>query len=260
MADLWDSSLYEDRHSYIWKKIGNLIDLLDPRPGEHILDLGCGTGHLTSQIAGRGADVTGLDSSLSMLAQARQNYPRLRFVLADARNFKLDEAFDAVFSNAALHWIPEAAAVVAGIARALKPGGRLVLEMGARGNIARILEALDGVLRDKGYPARNPWYFPSAGEYALLLEHHAFEVQALWTIERWNKLEHPEKGLREWLEMFAGTWFESVPGKAREGVIAEIESRLRPGLWREGGWWADYRRLRIVAKLATAPRSTALTV
>src|SRR5580692_4645049 len=99
MADLWDSSLYEDRHSFVWKKAGDLVDLLDPRPGERILDIGCGTGHLTSEIAERGADVTGLDASLSMIAQARQNYPKLKFVLADARAFRFEEPFDAVFSN-----------------------------------------------------------------------------------------------------------------------------------------------------------------
>src|ERR1700712_4028984 len=106
MSDAWDSSLYDDRHSFVWKKAGDLIDLLDPIAGERILDLGCGTGHLTAQIAAREAFVTGLDSSVSMVAQARQNYPKLKFVLADAGDFRFEEPFDAVFSNAALHWMP----------------------------------------------------------------------------------------------------------------------------------------------------------
>ena len=248
MAHAWDSSLYDDRHSFVWKKVGDLIDLLDAKPGERILDLGCGTGHLTAQIAARGAEVIGLDAAVSMIAQARQNYPKLKFTLADAAGFRFDEPFDAVFSNAALHWIPEAGRVIAGVARALKPGGRFVLEMGGKGNIARIVAVLNAVLREAGYTPRNPWYFPSAGEYATLLEQHGFEVEVLWTIERWNKLEHPEKGLREWLEMFAGVWFEEVPEKAREGIVAEIESRLRPVLFRDDAWWADYRRLRLVAR------------
>src|SRR5580700_6778280 len=100
MPDRWDSALYDDRHSFVWKKAADLIDLLHPQPGERILDLGCGTGHLTAQIAERGADVIGLDASASMIAQARQNYPKLKFVLADARTFELDGRFDAVFSNA----------------------------------------------------------------------------------------------------------------------------------------------------------------
>lgn len=248
MPDRWDSALYDDRHSFVWKKAEDLIDLLDPRPGEHILDLGCGTGHLTSQIAERGAEVIGLDASASMIAQARQNYPKLKFVLADARTFQLGCGFDAVFSNAALHWIPEPAPVVANVARALKTGGRFVLEMGAKGNIARIVEALTSVMEEAGYRACNPWYFPSAAEYASVLERQGFEVEALWTIERWSKLEHPQRGMCEWLEMFAGAWFEGVPANARGAVIAEIQSRLRPSLFRENVWWADYRRLRVVAR------------
>jgi trans-aconitate methyltransferase len=254
IGDRWDSSLYDDRHSFVWKKVGDLVELLAPKPGERILDLGCGTAHLTAQIAARGAVTTGLDGSVSMIAQARQNYPKLKFALGDATEFRFEEPFDAVFSNAALHWIPDAGRVIASVARSLKPGGRFVLEMGGKGNIARIVKALTEVLREAGCAPRNPWYFPSAGEYATLLEQHGFEVEALWTIERWNKLEHPEKGLREWLEMFAGVWFEEVPQKEREGIVAEIEKRLRPQLWREGAWWADYRRLRIVARSGQAPR------
>jgi trans-aconitate methyltransferase len=254
MTDKWDSSLYDDRHSFVWKKVGDLIDVLNPRPGERILDLGCGTGHLTAQIAARGAVVTGLDSSVSMIAQARRNYPKLRFVLGDAGEFRFDEPFDAVFSNAALHWIPEAVPVIASVARALRPGGRFVLEMGARGNIATIVEVLSAVLREAGYAPRNPWYFPGAGEYATLLEQHGFEIEALWTIERWNQLEHPQKGLREWLEMFAGVWFEGVPEKDREGLVAEMESRLKASLYRDGAWWADYRRLRLSARVSLNPQ------
>jgi trans-aconitate methyltransferase len=249
MADRWDSALYDDRHSWVWTKVGDLIDLLAPQPGERVLDLGSGTGHLTAKIAERGAEVIGLDGSASMIAQARQNYPKLKFSLADARAFQFDEPFDAVFSNAALHWIPEATSVIARVADCLKPHGRLILEMGGKGNIARIVTMLTAVVEEAGYPARNPWYFPSAAEYASLLEERNFEIEALWTIERWNKLEHPEKGLREFLEMFAGSWFEGMHADARQTVVGDVEARLRPTLWRDGAWWADYRRLRIVARL-----------
>jgi trans-aconitate methyltransferase len=139
MTDRWDSSLYDDRHSFVWNKSGDLIDLLAPRAGERILDLGCGTGHLTAEIAARGAEVTGLDSSVSMIAQARQNYPKLKFVLADASEFRFEHPFDAVFSNAALHWMPNAGEVIECVERTLKARGRFVLEMGGKGNIARIV-------------------------------------------------------------------------------------------------------------------------
>ncbi len=255
----WDSSLYDDRHSFVWQKVADLVALLDPKPGERILDLGCGTGHLTARIAESGASVIGLDASVSMIAQARQNYPKLKFALSDAGDFRFDEPFDAVFSNAALHWIPDAASVIACVTRALKPDGRFVLEMGGKGNIARVVTALDTVLREAGYAPRNPWYFPSAAEYSTLLELHGFEVEALWTIERWTRLEHPEKGLREWLEMIAGIWFEEVPEKVRPDIVARVESRLRPILFRDGDWWVDYRRLRLVARMAStaslAPRT-----
>jgi trans-aconitate methyltransferase len=184
-----------------------------------------------------------------MIAQARQNYPKLKFVLADAGEFRFDEGFDAVFSNAVLHWIPDAGRVIAAVAGALKPGGRFVLEMGAKGNNARVLAVLSTVLAEAGCTPRNPWFFPSAAEYSTLLEQSQFEVASLWTIDRSTRLEHPERGLRECLEMFAGSWFEKVPPQTREELIVEIESRLRPSLWRDGAWWIDYRRLRLVARL-----------
>jgi len=247
MADQWDSSLYDDRHSFVWKKAADLVAILDPQPGEHILDLGCGTGHLTAELAARGAVVTGLDASASMIAQARTNYPKLRFMLADAAGFKIDDLFDAVFSNAVLHWIPDAPRVIAAVHGALKPGGRFVFEMGAHGNNARVLEAMTAVLKDAGYTPHLPWFFPRAGQYATLLEAQGFEVATLWTFDRWTQLDHPEKGLREWLEMFASSCFGEVPAGERPALVQEIEMRLRPVLWRDGSWFIDYRRLRVIA-------------
>jgi len=256
MANQWDSSLYDDRHSFVWKKSADMIGLLDPQPGERILDLGCGTGHLTAQIAERGAEVLGIDSSPAMIGQARQNYPKLKFSLADARQLQLPEPFDAVFSNAALHWVPEASAVVARVAAALKPGGRFVLEMGGKGNITRIVTVLDAVLKEAGYSPKSPWFFPSAAEYSAILEQHGFEIRSLWTFELWHRLDHPEKGMREWLEMFAGPWFETVQEKERPALVTEIEARLAQSLRCDGSWFADYKRLRIIASAARLPLRT----
>jgi trans-aconitate 2-methyltransferase len=248
MPDLWDSSLYDDRHSFVWKKSADLIDLLDPQAGESILDLGCGTGHLTDALAAKGVDVIGLDASLSMVAQARQNFPKRRFQVGDARSFRFEQPFDGIFSNAALHWVREAGLAAESMALALKPGGRLVLEIGAQGNIARIREATETVLKNHGFAAAHNWYFPSLGEYASLLEQQGFEIELAQTFPRWNRLEHPEKGLREWLEMFAGAYFEDVPEAHRDALVGEIETLLRPHLYCDGAWYADYRRLRIKAR------------
>jgi trans-aconitate methyltransferase len=257
MTDRWDSSLYDDRHPFVWKESADLIELVAIAPNERVLDLGCGTGHLTAKIADVGAEVVGLDSSPSMIAQARQNYPKLKFVLADARDFTFDTPFDVVFSNAALHWILEADRVVASVTRALKPGGRFGLEMGVKGNIATLTDAIDSVLREAGQEPGNPWYFPSLGEYATLLERHGFEVAFASTFDRWNRLEHPERGLREWLDMFAGPWFEKIPTNARTDAYQRIEDRLRDKLWCDGAWWADYKRLRVLARYAsTLPPAT----
>lgn len=243
----WDSSLYDDRHSFVWRAGASLVELLNPQAGERILDLGCGTGHLTAKIAEAGAVVVGMDASPAMIAQARQNFPSLKFVLADARDFRFEEPFDAVFSNAALHWIPEAEAVVKCIAAALRPGGRFVMEMGGKGNIDRIRQALESALTEAGHTPKCPWFYPSAGEYASLLEKYGFEVRMAQTFERWTKLEHPDRGLREWLEMFTGSYFEGIPAAERAILIRTIEDRLRPALYKDGAWWADYRRLRVEA-------------
>jgi trans-aconitate methyltransferase len=250
--DQWDSSLYDGRHSYIWKKSADLVGFLDPEPGERVLDLGCGTGHLTAQIADRGAAVIGIDASPSMVALARQNFPRLKFMLGDAREMRFDEPFDAVFSNAALHWMKDAQAVIGSVARALKPGGRFVFEMGVLGNIGNILEALRKELPE----AESPWYFPTAGEYATLLEAEGFEIRLMETFERMHTLEHPEKGMRDWLEMFCSRWFEGVSVRERPRFVAAIEELLRPKLFFDGAWHADYRRLRAIASAASLPLRT----
>jgi trans-aconitate 2-methyltransferase len=248
MADNWDSSLYEDRHSFVWKSGAGVLELLSAQPGERILDLGCGTGHLAAQIAERGADVVGLDSSPSMVAQARQNFPKMKFLLADARNFQVEGLFDAIFSNAVLHWVLEPEEAIRSMAAALKPGGRLALEFGGQGNVARIMAATESVLRAVGYQARHKWYYPGIGEYASLLERHGFRVLLGHNFPRWTRLEHPERGLREWIEMFCGAYFEDVPAAARPALLGQIEELLRPELHYDGFWHADYRRLRVQAE------------
>jgi trans-aconitate 2-methyltransferase len=241
----WNAERYEGRHGYVWQFGGDLMELLAPQTGERILDLGCGTGQLTARIAACGAQVLGLDSSVEMLGQARQNYPKLSFVLADATSFRFDEQFDAVFSNAVLHWVKNSEPAVAAIAAALKPGGRFVAEFGGKGNIESILAGLDTVLGAEAHE-RCPWWFPSIGEYATLLERHGFDVQQAFLFDRPTPVEG-ENGMEDWIRMFCGSYFRGLDAKRAPEKILELVELLRPALYGDGFWTLDYRRLRVIA-------------
>ncbi|MBI1761299.1 MAG: methyltransferase domain-containing protein [Acidobacteria bacterium] len=243
----WNSALYDQKHSFVYEYGQDLLSLLQPQPAELILDLGCGTGHLTAQIAQSGARVIGLDHSAQMLETARQQYPQLEFVQGDASAFSLPEACDAVFSNAVLHWVTRAAEAAACIAQALKPGGRFVAEFGGQGNVANIVEAVQAVMTSHTQAeVRHPWYYPSIGAYATLLEAQGLEVRQAFLFDRFTKLEGAD-GMRNWLTMFAESMFADLPVEAKETALTEIEARLRPTNFRAGVWYADYRRLRVVA-------------
>jgi trans-aconitate methyltransferase len=244
----WDTELYEARHNFVWKFGEGVIDLLDPKPGERILDVGCGTGHLTQALAERGAEVVGFDSSPEMIGQARQNFPGLRFVLGDAAEMSFSSEFDAVFSNAALHWMKKAQPVAKGMAEALKAGGRMAVELGGKGNIARIENALDSVLI-RYYGTAMPesrTYFPSISEYSAVLENCGLEVRFAHLFDRPTPLSG-ESGMEDWIRQFKWYYFEPLPSERRERALFEVIEELRPTLKRDGGWVADYRRLRIFA-------------
>ena len=246
----WNAATYDAGYSFVWKHGIGALEMLAPQPGERILDLGCGTGHLTHQIALAGAEVVGIDSAPDMIAAARRAYPDLRFEVAAAADFVSDAPFDALFSNAALHWMRPPEAVVAHIAAALRPGGRLVAEMGGKGNIQAILDALYPALRAVGYESPqdlNPWYFPSVGEYAALLERHGVAVSFAYLFDRPTHLDGGAGGMRHWLDMFAGVFLAGLDTAQREQVVAQVERELRPRLFQGDVWVADYRRLRIVA-------------
>jgi trans-aconitate methyltransferase len=244
----WSTDDYDGGHAFVFEYGEGVVDLLDPQPGERVLDLGCGTGHLTASIAESGAAVVGLDADREMVAEAARSYPELRFVRADARDFAFAEPFDAVFSNAALHWIHEQDAVLDSVADALRPSGRFVAELGGTGNVAAIVDAVQDAAAERGYDVENPWYFPSVGEYAGLLAAHGFEVRYATLFDRPTELEDGEAGLAGWLGMFGDGLLGPVPETDREAVIADVEDRLRDELFAEGTWTADYRRLRVVAR------------
>ena len=245
----WDAHLYDDKHSFVWAMSSDLVDLLAPQPGERVLDLGCGTGHLTAKIAERGAVTLGIDSAESMVRRAQQQYPSLRFHTGDALTMEFDQEFDAIFSNAVLHWIRPPEEAARRMHRALKPGGRLAAELGTHGNVRRLVEAITAAreaVTGTG-PSEPPWYFPTLAQYCSLLEHHGLDVTYALAFDRPTPLDGGDDGLRHWTQMFGDRLLHGLDEKSRDPVIALAEERLRPALFHDGRWVADYRRLRVVA-------------
>ena len=246
----WNANLYNDKHSYVFKYGEDLVELLNPKPGERILDLGCGTGYLTSIIAASGATVVGIDNSIEMVAQAKTEYPQLEFQVQNATDFRFDEHFDGIFSNAVMHWIMDQDKAIECFYNNLKRNGRLVLEMGGKNNVASIIKALQKSLIKHGYQqnASIPvWYFPSLGEYASLLESKGFRVTFSVLYDRETKLSDDIDGIKDWLKMFASSYFNGIEESDTNHILNEVQDLLEPTNYRNGSWYADYKRLRVMA-------------
>ena len=248
--DRWDAKLYDANHSFVHQLGKAVFELLAPQPSERILDLGCGTGPLTQQIAAAGATVVGIDASPAMIAQAKAQFPSLQFEVQDALTMNFTQPFDAIFSNAALHWMKPPEIVAARMFQSLKRGGRLVLEMGGQGNVAKISAAAIQAGRLLGLdltPVVNINFFPTVVEYTNLLETQGFDVNFAAMYDRPTPLEGGAAGLRTWMKMFRPDAEKAVPTEQREVFFQMLENQCRPDLFREGVWYADYRRLRLTA-------------
>ncbi len=242
-AQTWSAEGYRKNAAFVPAYGVPLVERLAPLAGERILDLGCGDGVLSERIAAAGASVIGLDSAPDMVRAARARGIEAREANAEALAF--DAEFDAVFSNAALHWMPRADSVLAGVYRALKPGGRFVAEFGGHGCVAAIVVAISAVLARHGMPFVHPWFFPTAAEYRALLEARGFQVLHLELYPRPTALP---TGMRGWLETFAGPMLAPLSPEARTPVLDETTELLAPVLRdSQGNWTADYVRLRVVA-------------
>lgn len=247
----WDAANYGRAFGFIHRLGASLIEQLDPKPGETILDLGCGTGEMAAQIAARGADVIGLDGDPAMIEHARAAHPGIRFVCANGERFRLGAPVDGILSNAALHWMTRPQRVINAMARALRPGGRLALEMGGHGNVATVADAIYAALAEAGVPEAKwprPWYFPRVGEYCVRLERAGFEVAEAMLFDRPTPLDDLQDGMADWLRMFMRPFLVPVPPERHGAVIASVVERTRPRLHVDGRWVVDYRRLRVLAR------------
>lgn len=247
--DEWDPELYDDGHSFVYEYGADLVRRLDPAPEDRILDLGCGTGHLTGAIADSGATAVGIDRARGMVSEAATTFPACAFLRGDVRALPFERSFDGVVSNAVLHWVPaeDQDAVLADVHGVLRPGGPFVLEMGGTGNVTKILRAVREAMARRGYATDDPWYFPTVGEYTTRLEAAGFEIQHARLFDRPTELEDGQDGLRNWLSMFGDDLLAPLSDDERAAVLAEVEATLEPDLFRDGTWVADYRRLRVVA-------------
>jgi trans-aconitate methyltransferase len=244
----WDPAQYAEHARFVSDLGIPVVELLAPKPGEHILDLGCGDGALTLKLTRLGCTVVGVDASPEMVAAAQSL--GLTVQVMDGQRLPFIDEFDAVFSNAALHWMKQPKAVIAGVWLALNPGGRFVAEFGGYGNVATIIAAIEAALSSRGMTVASPWFFPRPEEYRGLLEVIGFEVNTIVLIPRPTPLPGDMSG---WLETFAQPYTAALPTNQTGGFISEVVEALRPMLCdADGNWHADYVRLRF---FATKPQS-----
>ncbi len=244
-GQVWDPERYARDARFVAELGGPVLDMLAPRPGERILDLGCGDGVLTEEIAEHGAIVIGVDASAEQVAAARRRGLDARVI--DGTRLDFQTEFNAVFSNAALHWMRPPEAVIAGVWRALRPGGRFIAEMGAEGNVISVREALSAAVERRGIDAAaiDPWYFPTADEYRDRLEAQGFQIGS---IERVVRPTRVAAGMAAWLETFAGAFLSALPAAERPALIAEVTDSVRELLQQDNDWVVDYVRLRFAAR------------
>ena len=248
MTQIWDPQQYEQHGAFVHGLAGGVLDWLAPKAGERILDLGCGDGQLSRRILAVGATVVGLDSSPQMADAARSL--GIDVTLGDAEALPVESrSFDAVFSNAALHWIRNHDLMLSGVKRVLKPSGRFVAEFGGFGNIAAIRVAMRSAIECFGFDGSKDDvnYYPTPEIYTRRLEEHGFEVERMALIPRPTPL--PEGGMSGWIRTFRRGVLESLPKQVRDKIVDEAVRLLAPALRdEEGNWIADYVRLRFIAR------------
>ena len=246
--DYWNANLYDQNHSFVSKYGNNLIELLAPQQGEKILDLGCGTGDLAKKLDDHGVNVVGVDNSQNMIMEAQKKYPLISFLVRDVTELGYNDEFNAVFSNATLHWVKQSKQALEWIYKSLKQGGRFVAEFGGKGNVQTITDEIIHQMKDSGMDDKTeqfPWYYPSIGEYSTLMEEVGFRVVLAQHFDRPTTLVG-ENGLKNWIKMFGIHLLKSLNEDQKDVIITKAENHLKPLLYKEGSWIADYKRIRVI--------------
>lgn len=243
----WNAQGYTDNFKFVHQYGEDVLNLLDVKKGMRILDLGCGNGELTKRIADMGADVIGIDTSKEMLEIARVKYPELTFIQENATSFTLDEPVDAVFSNAVFHWIDQQDALLDCVSNALKSNAYLVCEFGGYGNTQTIHHALGEAFEKRGLEYNKNFFFPTIGEYTPFLERHLLKPVYASLFDRKTALVG-EEGMMNWINMFVAKSFQNMEHTLAEEIKKEAVEKLRPILYEDGVWYADYVRIRLKAQ------------
>ena len=241
----WIPAKYQKNADFVSQLGMPVIDLLAPQKGEFILDLGCGDGTLMKKLTELGCRVVGVDSSAEMVTATQKLGLEAQIMNGEELNFTKE--FDAVFSNAALHWMTKADSVIEGVFQALKPGGRFVGELGGAGNVAKVVSAISACLQKRNIDINkvNPWFFPDKEDYQHSLEARGFIVKSITIFERPTPLS---QGIKGWLEMFAQQFTAQLPSENGSVFLQEVTELCQPQLCdNQGNWIADYIRLRFLA-------------
>lgn len=244
----WNAELYDSKHEFVSAYGRALLSELDLSAGQVILDLGCGTGKLSGDLAAEGAQVVGMDSSPQMIERAKEFCPDLEFLVADATNLPFENIFDIIFSNAVFHWIPNQDALLHSVLRALKPGGILLCEFGGDRNTELILNAFREEFEQTGHRFENPFYYPSVEDYRSLLEAVGFEIEFVRDFDRPTPLEGGTEGIKNWMRQFYIGNLSQLSETEQEALLEKVELKLKPHLWKDDHWIADYRRIQAKAK------------
>lgn len=250
MKTKWNPKLYNEKHSFVYNYGEDLIRLLAPKKNERILDLGCGSGQLSFKISEFTKEIIGMDKSAEMIADAKLKFPNIEFRVGDAANFQFDKNFDSIFSNATLHWVKDSKNAIKCMHQNLNPNGKIVVEFGGKGNVQTIVNQLRTSLKNRGYIEQselNLWYFPSIGEYTSELEKEGFSVLFAEHYDRPTELADEKTGIKDWISMFAERFFVGIAPNQVEEIKNEVQENVKEKCLTNGKWFADYKRIRIVA-------------